>query len=180
LPDAFAFGGRARGVRRGFAIVTDERELGRHLLGVEVVRGLYRHRHVGLAGAEPDFADEDVLHFKLMTILARHDECARFGGGLEGVELEHPLAVRVGGGGLGLAREGDGDGFTRIGPAPDGHRLLALEDHVVGDRRSQAEAGGEEGGAASQNGKQDGQEARGAHTYQTTETLLGCENKHKA
>ena len=115
-----------------------------------------------------------------MAILARDDQCARFGGGLKGVELEHPLAVRVGGGGLGLAGKGDGHGFTRIGPAPDGHGLLALEDHVVGNRRGQAEAGGEEGGAAGQDGQQDGQKARGTHTYLTTETLLGCENKHKA
>ena len=164
---------------RRFLIVANERILGRDFLGIEIVRALHGHRHVRLARAEPDFAHEDIFHLELMSVLTRDGERARFGGGLKGVELKHPLAVRVGGGGLGLPSEGDGHGFARIGPTPDGHRLLALEDHVVGDRRGQAEAGSEEGGAADEDGQQDEQEARGAHVYLTTETRLGCENKHK-
>ena len=55
------------------------------LLGVEVIRGLDGHRHVRLARAEPDFAHEYVFYFELMSFLAGHDECPRFGGGLEGI-----------------------------------------------------------------------------------------------
>ena len=54
----------------------------------------------------------------------------------EGVELQHPLAVGVRGGGLRLAREGDGHRLAGVGPTPDRHRLLALENHMVRDRKS--------------------------------------------
>ena len=176
-PCTFAFGGRGGGVGRGFLVMTDQRVVRSGLLGVEVIRGLDGHRHVRLARAEPDFAHEYVFYFELMSFLAGHDECPRFGGGLEGIELEHPLAVGIRGGGLGLASEGDGHGLARIGPTPDGHGLLALENHVVGDRRGQAEAGGKEGRATDQDGQQDGKEARGAHAYLTSEIRLGCENR---
>ena len=74
LPKAFAFGAGSGRVRRGLAVVADERVFRGGLLGVEVVRALHGHRHIGLARAEPNFADEDVLHFDLMSVLARNDE----------------------------------------------------------------------------------------------------------
>ena len=112
-----------------------------------------------------------------MAVLARDRERARFGGGLEGVEFQHPLTVGVRGRELGLAGEGHGHRLAGVGPTPDRHGLLALEDHVVGDRRGQAEAGGQEGRATDQDGQQDGKEARGAHAYLTSEIRRGCENR---
>ena len=84
-PGAFAFGGRGGRVSRGFLVMTDQRVVRGGLLGVEVIRGLDGHRHVRLARAEPDFAHEYVFYFELMSFLAGHDECPRFGGGLEGI-----------------------------------------------------------------------------------------------
>jgi hypothetical protein len=60
----------------------------------------------------------------------------------------------VGGGGDGLAGEGDGDFFTGIGGAPDGDGFFALKDGAVGEERGERhgrgqrgrEASGEEGG----------------------------------
>jgi len=47
-------------------------------------------------------------------------------------------------GGLLLAGEFDGHFFVGIRPAPDRYGLLALEDHMVGEDRRQAEVGGGE------------------------------------
>ena len=85
LPEPFAFGGGRGGMGRRLAIVPDERQLGARLLGREVVGRLHGHRHVGLAGAEPDFADEDVLHLELVSVLAGDGQRARFGRSGEGV-----------------------------------------------------------------------------------------------
>jgi len=64
------------------------------------------------------------------------------------VQVEFPHAVFAGGGFLHLAGKGDQDLVAGIRPTPDGHRLVALQHHVVGDDRGQFELG--EGAASEQ------------------------------
>ena len=88
--------------------MTDQRVVRSGLLGVEVIRGLDGHRHVRLARAEPDFAHEYVFYFELMSFLAGHDECPRFGGGFEGIELERPFLLFL-----------TGEAFSEVSGASD-------------------------------------------------------------
>ena len=87
--------------------------------------------HVGLAGTQPDFADEDILQHELVA----------------GLHLESDRRIRSG-----LGRQGNfpapgftclchglrpadehGHLFTWVGGTPDPQRLFALEHHVVGE-----------------------------------------------
>ena len=73
--------------------------------------------------------------------------------GLEGVEADRPFSVGRGRGGLGLAAQRHGHGFARIGPAPDGQRHVALQDHVVAEHAGQFHFGRRDRGEARQNEK---------------------------
>ena len=119
----------------GFGIVTDGRKVRGGLFRCGVIRAADCHRHVGLTGAEPNLADEHVLNFNLASVLAGDGKGARLGRGFERIELERPLAVSARSCGLRLTCKEDGHRFARIGPAPDGDGLLALQDHVVREQR---------------------------------------------
>jgi hypothetical protein len=59
--------------------------------------------------------------------------------GLKGIELDHPSARCVGGGALRHPRESHGHRFTGGGPTPHGNGLIALQDHVVREKRGKAD-----------------------------------------
>lgn len=104
--------------------------------------------HVGLATAEPDFADRDVLkrfHRRTGGDPQRADRaCGELG------ELQHPAILtgrdRVGGGeDLALRVEVLGlDVGSGRGPSPQGDGLSGLENHVIPDEVGQAEIVGVE------------------------------------
>ena len=110
-----------------------------------------RHLHVGLAGGEPEVAEEDVV--ELDGVGGADDESEGTAGGLGG-EVDAPAAERVGCGGCGEAVEVDGDLFAGCGVAPDVDGHVALENHVAGEefgegdfsdgRETEQKCGGEE------------------------------------
>ncbi len=91
--------------------------------GIVLLVAAHQSGHVRLAGAEPDFAYQDVLEDAGVSSL--DDQLFRAAGG-ERSELDQPLALGVGLGGVGLAAELDGHAFAGRGLAPDGHRHVAL------------------------------------------------------
>lgn len=97
-------------------------------VGLRVGLHLHFPLHVRLAGGEPHFADEHVLHAHVARL--QHLRL-RIGG--HGIELHHPLAARVGFGGLFLPGKLDHDLLTRRGLAPNRHRFVPLEHHVIGE-----------------------------------------------
>jgi hypothetical protein len=102
-----------------------------------------RHLHVGLAGGEPEIADEDVV--ELDGVRAADDESEGAASGLRG-KVDAPTADVVGGCGGGEAVEFYGDLFSGGGAAPDVDGHVALKDHVeksLGERLAAAQ--GEEG-----------------------------------
>ena len=89
------------------------------------------HLHVRLAGAEPDIADEKILH--LNCVLPGHHHLQRTTG-LQRAELDPPRAVGTVGAGdrlLGLPTQRDRDLFTRIGPSPHDQGEPPLQDRVI-------------------------------------------------
>ena len=125
---------------RGHIVLRRERGRFRHLDEAEVrmrgVRdvglrvGLHLHfpLHVRLAGGEPHFADQHVLHAHIARL---QHLWLRIRG--HGIELHHPFAARIGLRGLLLPRELDDDLLTGRGLAPNRHRFVPLEHHVVGE-----------------------------------------------
>ena len=98
---------------------------------VAVVTSLDAHLHVALPGAEPDFADKDVveLYFFAGGSFDRHG--LRFESLCERSEPKHPVAVLIGGRLNSLILEYDGHFGALLAKAPDGNRLSLLQDHVV-------------------------------------------------
>jgi hypothetical protein len=101
--------------------------------------------HVGLAGGEPDLADEDIADHD--HVGAGDGELGGHGRGGRGLEVNDPAAVCAGGGADLLAQKIDGHAFTGGGLAPDGQGFVALEDGVVLKERREGDLGaGERGG----------------------------------
>ena len=86
--------------------------------------------HVGLSGAKPNFADQNVL--ELEGVFSLDFERVR-ASGRERVQVNLPAAVRFGAGGVALAGDAYGDYFALIRPAPDGVGLRSLQHHSVSD-----------------------------------------------
>ena len=117
----------------------DVGEFGRGDFEVGVPGGTDGPLHVGLAGAEPDFADEHVG--EIAGGGALDGDFGGLGVRGDGVESNGPFAIGTGFGSLGLAGEGD----CHLGawgiPAPDGVGVLLLEHHVVANDGGQLEFG---------------------------------------
>ncbi len=88
--------------------------------------------HVGLAGGDPDIADEDVVN----------DDFLRVGRGalngdvegaacLAGLEVNAEAAEAVAFASDGLTAEGDADLLADRSASPDMHGKIALDHHVV-------------------------------------------------
>src|SRR5262245_16141085 len=103
------------------------------------LRLIDRPLHVGLAGAEPDLADEDVLEDDL--ILARDGHRVRLAVGLHRLQRHLPAPVVIGLGADLLAIQRHRDLLARIGPAPDRQLPVPLEHHVTVDYRWQLDVG---------------------------------------
>ena len=120
--------------------------------------------HVGLAGSEPDLADQDVGERERRAWgggSGGHDtERARFGAGGHRIESDAPAAAGIGRGRVGLAGEGDRDGFPGIGRSPDGNGHFALQHHVVGERAGEAYDGGRGGDGQGENKENGGEETQ--------------------
>jgi hypothetical protein len=117
--------------------MTDQRELRRRFLRIEVVTTRDRHRHVRLPGAEPHLAHEHILYLDLAAFFAGHEQRPRFFTRSERIELQRPFAIRRGDGRLRLPGEGNRYRFPRIRPAPHGDGFVALQDHVLRENGSQ-------------------------------------------
>ncbi len=96
------------------------------------------HLHVGLAGGEPEIADEDVV--ELDGVRAADDESEGAASGLRG-KVDAPTADVVGGCGGGEAVEFYGDLFSGGGAAPDVDGHVALKDHVAGEEFGERDFG---------------------------------------
>ena len=133
--------------------VADEREtcardLGRRAIDAGV--GLPRARacidgefHVGLAGAEPDFADDHVGNPH--RVFPRDDEIGARDLGWERIEQHNPTAIFRGRSGVGLPGKRHGDFLARISAAPDWYGLVALQHGVIGKQRREYDLGAPSG-----------------------------------
>ena len=98
------------------------------------------HFHVGLAGAEPDLAHEDVGQANcLFASFSGHRQ--RTFATFEGRQGEPPAPLRVRAGASGVRTHLNGDNAAGRGPAPNRQGLVALEDHVVGEDACRSEFG---------------------------------------
>ena len=86
--------------------------------------------HVGLSGANPDFADQNVLELK--AVFSFDFERVR-ASGRERIQVNFPSTIRFGAGGVALAGNAHGDHFAFVRPAPDGVSLRSLQHHSVAD-----------------------------------------------
>ena len=100
---------------------------------VAVVAGLDAHLHVALPGAEPDFADKDVVYFYLFAGGSFDRQGLRFESLRERSESDLPGTVFVSSRFNSLLLENDGHLGARFRETPDGDRLSLLQDHVVAD-----------------------------------------------
>ena len=120
--------------------VADERTArrGRHhrTLPVAVARTRSPDRafHVRLPAREPHLADEHVLDLLGVGGTGHLQDAVLLGRG-QGIEHNAPGALRVRRRGLGLSGERDRHGFARVGRPPHGDRAIALQNHIVGERR---------------------------------------------
>jgi hypothetical protein len=99
--------------------------------------------HVGLAGGEPDLADEEIGNGERLA--GGLDDEGMRAAGRQGGQAHEPVAPGVALG-AGLATgEGDAHAAERRGPAPDGEGLVALEHGVIlkGRGELQRHGGGE-------------------------------------
>jgi hypothetical protein len=109
------------------------------------------HLHVGLAGGEPEIAEEDVVVGD--GVGAVDGESVGASGGLCG-EVDTPAAGGVGDGGVGEVVEGGGNGLAGGGAAPDVNGHVALENHVAGKDFGEGDFGlGGEGGGEEAEGE---------------------------
>ena len=131
----------------------DQGQVGGRLLAVEIEASLHRHGHVGLSGSEPHLAHQHVPRLGLAAALADRHERPRFGAGRHGVEPDAPPPLGVGHGLFVLTAEGDVDLLLRIAESPDGDGLVALKNHVIGDRGGEPEVGGKKRGRPDEYGK---------------------------
>ena len=126
-----------------------------------------RHLHVGLAGAEPDFADQDIVDRQFLSVgnddvvgtaCGRGGDAgkpfARFGIGLDGDLGPGPAGT-------------DGDFLAGSRRAPEGGVGLLLQDHVVTEEVGQLHLGGS---GSAQQGERKGEE----DSFHICAVLLVC------
>jgi len=89
--------------------------------------------HVGLAGGEPDLADQDVGYGDGGLALTTGNGHLKRPAGLEVGEADGPLSGGVGNRGFAGTVEGDRDLLAGIGCAPDGHGHPRLKHHVIAE-----------------------------------------------
>src|SRR5262249_11898860 len=115
---------------------------------------------------QPNLADQDVL--QLDGVLALDGHPVRLAVGLDRPERHPPQAELVRLGRLLLAVELHGDLLARVGPAPDGQRLVPLTAYVAADDRRQLHIGPYGLGsrqAEDHTGRQDAQQQGTSHHF---------------
>ena len=93
-------------------------------IGILRIDALNGHINVGLSGAEPYIANEEVgeLYLSACTLNFHGVRSA----GLLFRQVNAPMSVSVGGGDVLFLVEGDGNLFASIGFSPDGNGLATL------------------------------------------------------
>ena len=94
----------------------------------------HRHFHVGLAAAQPDFADQHVVD-RNRLILPLDDQRTILRARRQRRKFHHPLAVSVGLGRYFLSCETDGDLLSGLRRTPDGNGHVALQHDIVNENR---------------------------------------------
>jgi hypothetical protein len=117
----------------------DEGKLRRGDFRVGPVREADRPFHVGLPGAEPDFANDHIVDRQ--GVFAGDHQRRRDAAGLHCVETHQPATVGGGRGGHLLATEAHRDPLPGRGLTPDRHRPAALEDQMVLEKGRQGDIG---------------------------------------
>ena len=105
---------------------------------------LHRQLHVRLPGADPHFADEDVLEGN--RVFSSHHEISGLGAGIHRVQRDRPFAGRVGERAVRLIAEGHLHVFAGISGAPDADELRLLQHHAIGENGGQFDLGLQAGG----------------------------------
>jgi hypothetical protein len=149
----------------GDAKLADVGRVGGGDFGGGVGDAVHAPGHVGLAGAEPDVAGDDVRELEAVFALDLQGAACPC---RQGRERDGPVAGGIGGGAAGLAGVGDGDGFAGCGGAPDGEGRVALEDGVRTEERRGRDGGGERGGAAEQRKQREDWPDHGAALFSTS------------
>jgi hypothetical protein len=124
-----------------------------HFIGA-VARKLERQAHIRLPAAQPDVADHDVLQLHILVA----GDLDRVGAACgRRLNLHLPAAVCSSDGRYCPFSNLDHDRFTGLRPAPDGIRLVALQNHVVAEDGAdeRERLGGHLGGALSQSAAMD-------------------------
>ena len=96
-----------------------------------------RHFHVGLSGANPDFANDDVLQNDF--VFAGNDQIGSSVESGHSLKFDQPLTVFTGGGLNFLTIELDGYVFASVGVAPNFDGNVPLQNGVVSKRFCQSD-----------------------------------------
>ncbi len=107
------------------------RELRSQLFEIGIVGSVHAPLHVGLTGADPDFANKNIL--KCLCFIRRNRQCLRRAIGHHFRQTDDELSIRIGLSGDGLSRHFHGDIVARLRPAPDLNGHLLLDNHVVAE-----------------------------------------------
>jgi hypothetical protein len=98
--------------------------------------------HVGLARAQPHFADDDILkHQRSGTLGASDAKRTAFARRLERREIDAPVSSPIDAGRYFLRAKLDRHVFARVRRAPDGNRAIALQHHARGERTRELHRG---------------------------------------
>ena len=122
-----------RSVERGLASLFEETDLRivrrQSNLLFRIQTGLDRHRHVRLAGTEPDLAEKNIFKdgFPVRSLDGERIGSARFHGGEKG----SPASVTAGFGKHGFSVQSHQNAFSRSSRARDPDRFLRLKHHIV-------------------------------------------------
>ena len=121
---------------------TDLRVVGRGDFRIAVDAGHRAPLHIGLPGAEPDFADQDIRQFETVPALHRQSQRTT---GRHRRQRHAPLARFIGDSRNGCVRlvrlrhfHRHRHRFARIGPAPDRTGPFPLQYHMIGEQCRQS------------------------------------------
>ena len=114
------------------------RAFGAELVAVDVpparIVRPHRHFHVGLAAAQPDFADQHVVD-RNRLIISLDDQRAVLRARRQRRQFHHPLTIRIRLARHVLARKTNGNLLARLRRAPNGHCHVALQHDIIDEYR---------------------------------------------
>jgi hypothetical protein len=110
--------------------------------------------HVGLAGGEPDVADEEIGEGEVGAITSDGESVRTAGGFRREPEAEVAVGVDLGGNRLGM--KFGGEVCAGGGPSPDVNGPITLEDGVVAEQMRKADVGAEQNGRQEAGSEEEG------------------------